>query len=264
MAAGLGQGERLGAAVIGSPAMVPFILWGGILYDLLIVPALLWRRTRVLAIVASLGFHLTNATLFNIGIFPWMMLGATTLFFEPDWPRRVPGLRNLLRDWEVPMTAAPGRIQAIWIPVSLWLAVQIAMPLRHHIYPGDVAWTEEGHNFSWRMKLRSNRGKASFRVRDPETGNEWRVNPQRDLNKRQLRKMAGKPDLILQYAHYVAEVESEKLGHRVEVRADVFNSLNYRKPQRLIDPERDLAQVEASLLPADWILPFEWTPVKRP
>ncbi len=251
-----------GAELIGSPAMVPVVLWGGILFDFLIVPALLWRPTRALAVGASVAFHLTNATLFDIGVFPWMMVGATTLFFEPDWPRRVPGLRSLVSGWVAPMTPPPSPIRAVWVPVCLWLAVQIAMPLRHHLYPGDVAWTEEGHNYSWRMKLRSKRGKVSFRVRDPQTNEEWRIYPAHELNGRQLRKMAGKPELILQYAHHLADVEREHLGRPVEVRADAFVSLNYRKPQRLIDPDRDLAAERASLRPYDWILPFTRTKVR--
>src|SRR5436190_11597243 len=62
--------------------------YGGLCFDLLIVPALLWKRTRVWAFMAAVLFHLTNAAVFNIGIFPWFMIAATTVYFEPDWPRR--------------------------------------------------------------------------------------------------------------------------------------------------------------------------------
>jgi len=237
---------------------VPFILWGGLLFDLLIVPALLWRRTRLLAVIASVAFHLSNSVLFNIGVFPWMMLGATTLFFAPDWPRRVPLVRDLLRPWEVQSTPSPV-VRWVWLPICVWLAIQTAMPLRHHLYPGPVAWTEEGHLFAWRMKLRSKRGHISFRVRDPETGKEWRVFPDEALGRRQVHKMVGRPEMILQYAHHLAELGYQRLGRQVEVRADVWTSLNYREPQRLVDPDRDLAAERASLLAYDWILPFEWT-----
>jgi hypothetical protein len=33
--------------------------------------------------------------------------------------------------------------------VVTFLALQIAMPLRHMLYPGDVTWTEYGHRFSY-------------------------------------------------------------------------------------------------------------------
>ncbi|MFO7563021.1 MAG: HTTM domain-containing protein [Enhygromyxa sp.] len=251
------------ADIIAAPELVPIISWGGLLFDALIVPALLWRRTRALAVVVSLGFHLSNSILFEIGVFPWMMLAATTLFFAPDWPRRVPLLRDLLRPWD-PQFSSSASARWVWVPVGVWLAVQIAMPLRHHLYPGDVAWTEQGALYSWRMKLRSKQGYASFRVRDPQADREWRVFPADELNRRQMNMMVGHPELILQYAHHLAEREGQRLGHPVEVRADVFTSLNYREPQRLIDPERDLAGERASLRAYDWILPFEWTEPPRP
>ncbi|MBC7854667.1 MAG: HTTM domain-containing protein, partial [Pirellulaceae bacterium] len=62
--------------------------YGGFLLDLFVVPFLLWRRTRVWAFGAAVAFHLMNALVFRIGIFPWFMICATTLFFDPDWPRR--------------------------------------------------------------------------------------------------------------------------------------------------------------------------------
>jgi hypothetical protein len=58
---------------------------------------LLWRRTRVLAYLAALAFHLTNWYLFNIGIFPWIMICATLLFFPPSWPRYLQ-LTHLMAD----------------------------------------------------------------------------------------------------------------------------------------------------------------------
>jgi vitamin K-dependent gamma-carboxylase len=67
--------------------MVYAFSYGGLLFDLLFVPLVLWRRTRWLALGVGLVFHLTNARLFNIGIFPWFMLAASLLFLDPSWPR---------------------------------------------------------------------------------------------------------------------------------------------------------------------------------
>lgn len=69
--------------------MVYLFSYGGLLLDLLIVPILLWPRTRVLGYGVALMFHLLNASLFRIGIFPWFMIAATALFFRPDWPRLI-------------------------------------------------------------------------------------------------------------------------------------------------------------------------------
>ena len=67
--------------------------------------------------------------------------------------------------------------------------------------------------------------------------------------------MSGQRDLILQLAHHVAD-DLRAQGHEdVEVRADVWVSLNGRAPTRLVDPDVDLSRVEDGIAPASWILP---------
>src|SRR5205807_7064415 len=63
--------------------------YGALLLDLLAVPFLLWRRTRLAAYCVIVIFHVLNAHFFSIGIFPWLALAAATIFLSPDWPRRV-------------------------------------------------------------------------------------------------------------------------------------------------------------------------------
>ena len=63
--------------------------YGGLFFDICVVPGLLWKRTRPYAFCVAVMFHIVNSQLFNIGIFPWMMIAATTLFFDADWPRRI-------------------------------------------------------------------------------------------------------------------------------------------------------------------------------
>lgn len=57
-----------------------FIAYAGILFDLLIVPLLLFKRTRIVALIASLTFHIYNAIFLEIGIFPFFAL-TFALFF---------------------------------------------------------------------------------------------------------------------------------------------------------------------------------------
>lgn len=259
------------AELLRSEAVVGLVVQGGLWFDLLVAPALWWRRTRVLAVLASLGFHLGNAWLFHIGVFPWFMLLATTLFFEPGWPRRVPGVGRLVDAWlpatppQQPAALEPSATASRWVPwaCGAWIVVQGLVPLRHHLYPGDVAWTEEGHYFAWRMKLRTKSGSARFIVHAPATGQSWVVDPADELTQWQVRKMVAKPDLVLQYAHHLAERWQAERGLEVEVRAQVHVSLNRRARRPLVDPEVDLARVRASLLPAPWILPGPTEPVPR-
>ena len=148
--------------------------------------------------------------------------------------------------------------------IGVWLAFQVLFPLRHLLYPGSPSWTEQGHRFAWQMKLRDKDAEATFFVRDPATGREWRVALERYLLRHQAREMESRPDMILQFAHYLAREWAQTHGvERAEVRARVCASLNGRKAVLLIDPDRDLARVERSLRHADWILPLQ-EPFVRP
>ena len=243
-------------------------VYSGLLLDLCVVPLLLWRRTRPFAYAAAVGFNIINALIFNIGIFPWFMLGATLVFFPPDLFRRFaraflnPGAA--LRETN---DAEQSRAQTFIPQLRSWQKVvaavliafvvfQLLMPLRHYLYPGNVSWTEEGHNFSWHMKLRTKRGEALFTITHPPTGQTWTTDAHEHLEWRQIMKMATKPYMILQYSHYLAELKRREGYEGVEVRAHVTSTLNGRKPQLLVDPTVDLAKVDASLRPAGWIVPL--------
>lgn len=236
--------------------MILVFSYGGLALDLLVVPLLLWRRTRVVAYVAVAFFHLLNSELFTIGIFPWMMIGLTTIFFAPDWPRRFG--RALGIDGTEPGPTpkfAPSRLATTLLCV--WIALQLVIPLRRFLYPGNVSWTEQGHLYSWHMKLRSKTGHVIFTVTDPETGSSWAHDMTVDLTSKQASRMATHPDRILQYARFVAARLERQLGRRVEVRARAQVSLNGRPRRDMIDPDVDLVTRESSLWPADWILPLE-------
>lgn len=238
--------------------------WAGFGLDLAAWPLLAWRRTRGLAFGALAVFHLTNAATFGIGIFPWLMLAATAVFFPPDWPRRA--LARLARRPPSalsppgalpPPPGAPAPSRVGLALAAAWVAVQVLVPLRHFLYPGSVHWTEEGHAFSWHMKLRSKDGAVTYAVRDPRTGEEWLVDPRAELEPWQAAKLVGRPRMILQYAHHLRDRFAAEGRPGVEVRAWSEVSLNGLERRPLVDPEVDLAAVRPSLGPAAWILPLE-------
>jgi hypothetical protein len=224
----------------------------GLALDLLMFPLLIWRRTRLWALGAAVLFHLLNLTIFNIGIFPFLMVAWTLLFLDAGAPRRLFRQRAVVVPSVGPLLSRLGAVL-----LGGWLLIQLALPLRHWLYPGNVSWTEEGHRFAWHMKLRSKSARATFVVRDVDTGRQWKVEPSDLLTDRQRRKMITRPDLIVQFAHHI-EDELRARGHReVEVRAHVFASLNGRRRQRLVKETVDLTQVELRLWPpADWIVPL--------
>src|ERR1044071_9007933 len=69
--------------------------------------------------------------------------------------------------------------------LAAYLVVQLLFPLRHYLYPGDVNWTEEGHNFAWHMKLRTKVGEAVFTLTHPGSGQSWTVKPDAYLKSHQ-------------------------------------------------------------------------------
>jgi hypothetical protein len=245
--------------LVERPETFLLISAGGLAFDLFIVPLLLWKRTRALAFAGAVLFHLFNAWFFNIGIFPWLSIAMTTLFFEPSWPWQI------FRRWkktsafttsgsEPALDSAPRRRRILTL-LTIYVAFQVTIPLRHWLYPGDVAWTEEGHEFSWRMRLREKRGEIAFEVFHPTAMEGWFVDAEDHLAPWQASAMVKRPELIRQFAHYLGTINSEKLGDPVEVRVHSMVQLNNRAPRALVDPDIDLSREPYRIGPAPWITP---------
>lgn len=234
-----------------------FFSYGGLLLDLVGPFFLMFKKTRLLAMPAFVFFHLSNARMFGIGIFPWFALATTLLFFPADWPRRIFNYpRRTLPPEEQPTPTTLGlRGRSVVALLGVFAAFHLLMPLRHHLYPGNVAWTEEGHMFSWRMKLRDKTGDATFYVVEPTTKRRTKVKTRLFLTARQERKMASRPHMVLEFAHHLADRYQHR-GERPQVYADVQVSLNGRPYQAMIDPKVDLAAQQRSLWPQSWIVPL--------
>lgn len=230
--------------VIGGWLAQPWVAfamsWAGAAFDLTIPIWLSISRTRPYAYAAVVVFHVATAALFPIGMFPWVMIGLTPIFFPPSWP-----LRRVVAP-KAGTLALPSTIA-----IALWLAIQIALPLRHHLYSGDVLETEEGFRYAWYVMIVERQGRTTFRVAVGE-GPELDAEPE-DLTDLQRRMMATQPDLILQYAHHLRDRYAAQ-GHHVRVYADAFVSTNGTRRRRLIDPRVDLAAEDDSLFGFPWVL----------
>lgn len=235
--------------------------YGGLLFDLLIVPLLLWRRTRLPAFLGAFLFHLTNQQLFHIGIFPWMMMVATAIFFEPDWPRRMLGKLGVGRT-SVSATM-PDRVpswQRQWVIaclLGLYCTWQCLYPLRHLLNPGDPAWTEVGHRFSWRMKLRSKTASGQFIVRNRETGETKGVNPANYLKPWQNSDMLTQPYMIWQFARFLEGEFRNGKDQDIQVYGWIQASLNGRPFQAYIDPTIDLTAEPFPPHSIPWLVPLK-------
>jgi hypothetical protein len=228
--------------------------WAGFLYDLTIVGWLLWPRTRRFAYLAVLAFHGVTQILFDIGMFPTIMVTSTLIFFAPDWPRRWLGRRGHQRG-AVPVSPEAPRLRRPLVAVALaWCAFQALFPLRSHFVSDNVLWDERGMRFSWRVMVRAKGGSTTFLVKSKATGKVWHVSPRRYLTPYQENEMSGQPDLILQLAHSIGEDFALREGP-VEVRVEALSSLNARRGAALVDPAVDLLTVRDGLAPARWIAP---------
>ena len=232
--------------IVGHPSAGLWMSILGMVFDLLIVPLLLWHRTRRWAFAGVVVFHTLNAVLFKIGVFPILMVALTTIFFAPSWCER--STREVVAGPKTPVW-----VRAICIA---WVLTQVTVPMRSWAMVGHTSWTEEGHRFSWRMKLRSKVGRVVFHALDKERGTHKILKPDDELTTYQARRMATRPRMILQYARHLAESLSSEGSGRWAVHADARASLNGRPSQSLVDPTADLALPDADG-EASWIVPLQ-------
>lgn len=218
------------------------VAWGGIVFDLLIGPALLWRKTRKVAFLISIFFHLFNSFVFQVGVFPYLGISFALFFYRPQQIRR----------WFFP--SKPEYIslkeqinhsnKLIPIGVTLFLIVQLLLPLRHHYFTGNVNWTEEGHRLSWRMMLRSKVGHITLSVVNNETKHKEQINLNHYLTGKQIRKVAVRPDMMWQFIQYLKKNYANKGNVDISIYAQSQVSLNGAPYRALYDPSFDLAKAE--------------------
>ncbi|MEM1359789.1 MAG: HTTM domain-containing protein [Bacteroidota bacterium] len=238
--------------------------WGGAIYDLSI-PFLLWYdRTRPLAFLAVIGFHLMTALLFPIGMFPYIMMGSTLIFCSVTFHERIiAGLRQIFTQLNLlpAATSSPSSLKvytphrSIPILLAVFLAFQVLIPLRAALYPGELFWTEQGFRFSWRVMLIEKAGYANFKMVDRRSGKSFYINNGDFLTAIQEKEMSKQPDFILEYAHYLGD-HFRRQGWTPSIYVESVVALNGRSSQPFVDPTVDLLEVEDTWAHKDWILPL--------
>ncbi|WP_298531720.1 HTTM domain-containing protein [uncultured Algibacter sp.] len=229
------------------------LAYGGILFDGLIVPLLLYRRTRKYAFIASIFFHLFNSFVFQIGIFPYLSLAFTLFFFPSDViQKRFLKKKVFYEKGEVFIPKLQKPLIAVF---SVYFIIQIGLPLRHHFIEDDVLWTEEGHRLSWRMMLRTKVGHTNYWVENKETGKRLKIDLNHYLSRKQKRSASTKPDVIWQFSQRLKE-KFKKDGQDVAVYVESRVSVNGKPSKAFINPDIDIASVEWHVFKhSPWILP---------
>jgi len=233
--------------------------WAGAIYDLSMPFLLSFRKTLPYAYVAVIGFHVITWLMFPIGMFPWVMITLTWVFFpisfheklisaiESLLPKRAAEVKPWKPKWMKPMVAF----------FVLFFTFQLILPFRYLAYPGNLFWTEQGFRFSWRVMLMEKAGSAQFYVADLETGRSWDIHNPHYLTPVQEKQMSTQPDLILQYTQ-ILEKEFQSIGVvDPVVTADIFVALNGRRSKRYINNTIDLSELKDGWQHKQWILDDE-------
>lgn len=229
------------------------ILHFGLFFDMLIIPFLLWKRTRWLAVAASFFFHIFNSIVFQIGVFPYLALSFLVFFFSTEtlhkrflWKKTYYNLGEVV---------VPKYKKLLIMSASIFLLVMLLLPLRHWFIKDDVLWTEEGHKLSWRMMLRSRSGYAVYTMVDKKTNVSTVVNLRERLSDKQYNSVQTKPDFMWQFAQRLKK-EQAALGNDVAIYVNAQVGINGRPLTAFTDPTVDLAATSWSQFKHhEWILP---------
>jgi len=235
--------------------------WMGCVFDVSIVFLLLSKKWRFPAYIVLVLFHVITGIMFPIGMFPWIMILATLIFFPSEFHQKIIifiqsilKLKNRRSVVSNSLFLHGFKKKLLLTFLALYVFFQLVLPFRCLLYPGQLFWTEQGYRFSWRVMLMEKAGTAFFYVTDSKTGNRGEVDNSQFLTATQEKMMATQPDLILQYAHIIKrEVESRGLEDPI-INAEVYVTLNGARSKLFIDPKINLAVVDDSFEHKDWIL----------
>ncbi len=240
--------------------------WSGMLYDLSIPFLLFYKRTRVFAFMAVVVFHVLTRILFPIGVFPYVMICSTLVFFDARVHEKIISIIKSI--FRIKWVQMPKTLN--WHPslkhrlltgfFILFFSFQLVFPFRYLMYPDELFWTEEGYRFSWRVMLIEKGGYVQYKVVNPEDGNWFYVDHSEFLTPYQEKQLRTQPDFILEFATFLEGHYRYHEGIKnPEIYVDSFIALNGRLSRRYIDPTVDLTKIEDSWAHKDWILPFNDT-----
>jgi hypothetical protein len=230
--------------------------WAGAAFDLVAPFSLFSDRARPYFYPILVTFHVLTWVLFPIGVFPWVMIACTTVFFTDSWHE---ALWAKLQKWLPQSKLTPTEVKwPSWKQVAVvsFLLIQAVFPWRHLAYDGSVFWHEAGYRFGWRVMLMEKAGWTTFFIQNKE-GEEREFPTGSFLTPNQDKMMSTQPDLMVQTAKHIRQIWDDAYGERVKVRAEVWASLNGRRSQLMVDPFEDLASLENGWAPRTFVLPLD-------
>lgn len=238
------------------------MVWGGLFFDLLIVPMLLWSKTRTIAIVLFLFFNGMNTVIFynigEIGIFPLLMLSSLILFIPST------SIREKLTKWfgyypksNKDLKKSGGLSYFSKAVLLVYVSIQLLMPFRHHFYQGNVDYTGEGQRFSWRMKSVYKNFEIAFRLEDEKRGISARLDPRTILTVKQYTNLGYYPELIIPVSENLRKAAKAKGVSNPKIYAEYKVGFMGLPLQYIIDPTIELKTIKYEpFRHSSWILPL--------
>jgi len=236
-----------------------FLTYGGLLFDLAI-PFLLWyRKTRWWSLIPLFFFHISNSLTFNdIGVFPFIMMLSTVLYFEPD---ELPILKQAISSGNSRNKARQTNtlVSPMWVKklVVAYVAFQLLFPFRGLFLPNPVNWTMIANRFAWRMKCQSRfMEEMAYTVQDGPNGQPVPVEINTFVNPAQINVALHDPIAAADIAKGVAK---EAMLYSVAdpiIKANIKVRWNGYPAANTVDPNIDLSEVTASpFKKLDWVMP---------
>lgn len=238
--------------------------WFGCVYDLFIPFFLMSSKTRKPAYLIVIVFHVLTWSLFPIGVFPWVMIGSTLIFFPASFHKKI-------------LSVIPGNTPSLHVarkkfflsPVKkafliLFIVVQLVIPMRYLLYRGNLFWYEEGFRFSWRVMLMEKKGITTFYVVNPKDSSSIEIKNADYLTDGQIDQMSRQPDMILEFAHFLGEKFQDTIFHfdkktihlrNPRIEAEGFVTLNGRTNSMYVSRKHDLLKIDPSTSYKSWIEP---------
>jgi hypothetical protein len=222
--------------------------WFSCIYDLLIGFLLFNRRFVKPAYIIVIIFHLATALFFNIGMFPYIMMTITIIFFPAEFHARIlEKIKSLIgysrTDGECVTKALP--LKPL---LALFFIAQFLLPFRYLLYKGDLFWTEQGYRFSWRVMLMEKAGTAFYTVSDAKSNRSTIINNSDHLTPMQEKMMSTQPDMMVDYAKYLRSFYLEKGFVDPVVNVESYVTLNGSGTRPFIKPGIDLSRQSNSFL----------------
>jgi hypothetical protein len=169
--------------------------WIGMLFDITIPFWLSFKKTRKYAYILVIVFHILTRVLFEIGVFPWVMILFTTIFFESNWPLKLyENIKLEINFFNNNPTQKIKTKKIFKLIAFMFLVFQLLFPLRFILYLKDfsirsymneVLWKERGFRWSWRVMLVQKSGYVMFYIYDIKTKKTLQHNPRTVLTSMQ-------------------------------------------------------------------------------